>query len=147
MSSPPQTCGRVASSLSGLTLIELLIVVTVVGILFVFSYPAYQDYASRSKRSEAASALLKIATQQERYYLQHQTFTRDLSRLGFPVSDGFVTDSGAYGVSIRSASHDYFEAEARYLRGDSELKRCAVMRIDAAQVRTSAPSSRCWSGR
>ena len=64
----------------GITLIELMIVVIVLGILISVGYPQYQDYAARAKRNEARAALLMLATNQERFYIGNNTFSSDLTR-------------------------------------------------------------------
>ena len=48
----------------GVTMLELMIVITVLGILAAVAYPNYRNAAARAKRSEARAALLQIATQQ-----------------------------------------------------------------------------------
>jgi len=47
---------------SGFTLLELMIVVAIIGILTAVAVPAYQDYAVRTKMSEAILALAGCRT-------------------------------------------------------------------------------------
>jgi type IV pilus assembly protein PilE len=61
----------------GVTLIELMIVVVVVSILAAVAFPNYREYAARAKRNEARAALLQLATNQERFYLNNNTFSAE----------------------------------------------------------------------
>ena len=59
----------------GFTLVELLIVVTIVGILAAVAYPAYTSYVERGKRADARSALLEAAQFMERHYSAQNAYT------------------------------------------------------------------------
>lgn len=49
----------------GVTLIEVMIVVVIVGILAAVAIPAYDDYITRSRRSDAFTALETVRAAQE----------------------------------------------------------------------------------
>ena len=129
---------------SGVTLIELMIVIVVVAILATVAYPNYREYAARAKRSEAKAALLKIATNQERIYLQNNSYTSDLRQLGFNVASDYVTDSGSYRLNVTSADSNNFSATATYVLSDREVDKCASFTIDGRGKKTSLPRDDCW---
>ena len=131
-------------SMRGITLIELMIVVVIVSILAAIAYPNYQEFTARAKRSEARAALLRLATNQERFYLNNNTFTTDLTQIGFSNSP-FTTETGYYIVAVTSATSSNFSATATYQHGGSEANRCLTFSIDGRGQKTSAPDTNCWT--
>lgn len=130
----------------GITLIELMIVVVVIGVLAAIAYPSYTQYVDRAKRNEAKAALLQIATNQERIYLQNSAFTTNLLALGFSSSPTFTTDSGAYDITVASpVPASNFSATATYKLGGSEAGKCLTFTIDGRGARTSDPDTDCWT--
>lgn len=129
----------------GITLLELMIVVVIVGILAAIAYPSYRDMAARGKRNEAKACLLQIAAQQERFYLNNNTYTTDMTNLGFPVAGGFVTDSTTYTCNVGAADANNFTATATYNNADGEAGKCGTFQLDARGNRTSAPLTDCWT--
>lgn len=51
----------------GFTLIELMIVVAIIGIIASIASPAYQDYITRGKRTDAKSGLSSLQLAQEKF--------------------------------------------------------------------------------
>ncbi len=129
----------------GVTLMELMIVVVVIGILTAMAYPSYRQYVAKAKRNEAKAALLQISTMQERFYLQNSTYTADMTSLGFPVGSNFPTDSGSYVVNVTAASPAAFSATATYQKADAEAGKCATFSINGAGSKTSTPFNDCWT--
>jgi type IV pilus assembly protein PilE len=58
----------------GFTLIELMIVVTVIGILATLAYPSYQDYIRRNRRAGIQSFMVQLAAKQEQYVLDARQY-------------------------------------------------------------------------
>ena len=129
----------------GVTLIELLIVVVIVAILAAVAYPNYRAYVQKSKRNEAKAALLQIATNQERHYLNHNRYTLDMTLLGFAADGNVLTDSGTYEVDVTAADASSYSAQAVYQIADEEADKCQTFSINADGAKTSAPRTDCWT--
>lgn len=90
---------------SGFTLVELLIVVSIVAILVVIAYPSYQSHIEKTRYADAKVKLLEIMQQQRKYFTDNNTYTSDLiNDLGYSnAGDGKVsTDSDFYLIQAES---------------------------------------------
>ena len=127
----------------GVTLLELMIVVVILGIIVAFAYPNYKDFVDRAKRNEAKAILLEIAQNQERHYLQNNTYGT-LVQLGYAVP--LFTDSGAYQVTQPGAPDaNDFRARATYQLGGNEAGKCEWFEIDGRGTKQSFPLGDCWT--
>ena len=129
----------------GVTLLELMIVTVIIGIMASIAYPNYREFVARAKRNEAKAALLQIAQNQERFYLQNNTYTADMTQLGFPVGAAYITDTESYSVSVTAADANDFAAVATYQNADAEAGKCMTFNIDGRGGKTSAPDANCWT--
>lgn len=132
---------KIARKMQGITLMELMIVVVIVGILAAIAYPNYRDAAARAKRNEARSALLAIATNQERHYLQNNTYTAVLADVGATP----LTETETYAIAITNADASNFTATATYQNADAEAGKCLTFQIDGRGNKSSAPEPDCWT--
>ena len=74
----------------GFTLIELMVVVSIIGILVSIAYPNYQDSVTRSRRADAKGALLGFANAMERHF----TETNSYCNAAVTVSDTCLAATG-----------------------------------------------------
>ena len=140
---------------AGVTLVEIMVVVGIVALLTAVAVPSYRQYTTRAHRTEAMAALLRLATNQERFYLQSNQYSLDPDALGFPAG---LSEQGVYMLEIGTdagVTLDWF-ATARPTPGggrngidqtpDTE---CTSFTLTSAGVRTATPlpngaNDRCW---
>ena len=78
----------------GVTLLELMIVVTIVAIISAFAYPSYTQYVVNTKRTAATSTLMQIADRQQQFFMDNKSYTADLTALGYASNPLYVSDDG-----------------------------------------------------
>jgi len=74
------------SAQRGFTLIELMIVISVLSLLLALAYPAYQSRLLHAKRAEGHAALLQVMLQQERHFSlnnRYRLFAGNSNETGF----------------------------------------------------------------
>lgn len=75
----------------GFTLVELLVVVSIVGILVAIALPSFAGRQGKAFDARVQSDLRKAAAGQEAYFIDHATYSSDCETLpGFKKSDGIL---------------------------------------------------------
>ncbi|NQY62387.1 MAG: type IV pilin protein [Alteromonadaceae bacterium] len=126
----------------GMTLIELLIVVAIMGILAAVAYPSYTDHVVRSNRAEAQRELTRLANLQEQYFIDHRAYTTDMKKLGMPA-DPYITGSNNYSIDALVVGAKFsLVATAKNVQATKDSD-CATLTIDETGKKT-ATSATCW---
>jgi type IV pilus assembly protein PilE len=93
----------------GVTLLEVMIVVVIVGMLAAVAIPAYDNYVTRSRRSDAFTALETVRAAQEMYRAEQGFYAAALSSLA-GCGSGMAGDN--YTVSITRTDNTHYTSTA-----------------------------------
>jgi type IV pilus assembly protein PilE len=85
----------------GFTLIELVIAMVIAAILAAIAIPSYTAYIQKSRRTEAKSTLLNMASLEERFFSTNNTYSSTPSDLGYATTAAvpFPVGSGYYNIT------------------------------------------------
>ena len=102
-----------ARTLRGMTLIELLLVLALIGILLSMAVPKLMPLIGRTKSLEAQMQLKHILNLEKNYFYIHSKYSNSLEDLGFEQSK-LVTEDGKanYKIEIMEANNRSFTAKA-----------------------------------
>jgi type IV pilus assembly protein PilE len=67
----------------GVTLIELLTVICVIGILAAFSYPMFDEQAAKGRRAQARALMYEVLQHEEKFFTENNIYTVDVTALGY----------------------------------------------------------------
>jgi len=88
------------ASVSGFTLIELMIVVAIVSIIVAIAVPTYQTQIRHSRRTDAKTALLDLAVREEKYLTLANTYSATPANIGYSGTFPQNVGSGYYEVYV-----------------------------------------------
>ena len=129
----------------GVTLIELMVVLVVLGILASIALPSYNTYVQRGRRADAQMALLELAQSLERYFTLNNNYTSATldsgvtSRVSTYYTISFAASSPtATAYSLQAVPTSVQSADA-----------CGTLTLTSTGSRTATKSgasvSGCWN--
>ena len=131
----------------GMTLIEIMIVVAIVGILASIAYPSYQNYVLRSHRSAATSCLLELAQFMERNYTQNMRY--DSVGFALPNLQCMTESANRYDYTSVQAQRTY-TVTATAIGPQANDTACPTLGMDQAGTKlvsnaiVAATVAECW---
>ena len=95
----------------GLTLIELLIVIVIIGILAAVAIPSYTGYMQRARRADAKVALEQLRASQEMFRAERGSYSINLVEL--VNTWGVPNMSGDYAILLTNSTATTYVGEAQ----------------------------------
>jgi type IV pilus assembly protein PilE len=130
----------------GFTLLELMIVVSIIGVIAALVFPRYQDYILKSRRTDGKTLLSGVAAREEQYFMDNKTYTANPADLGYTANaNGNITsEQGFYEVQI-AATAVTFNLQAVPQSSQTRDTDCGTLTLDEQQVKgQSGTGTDCW---
>lgn len=131
----------------GFTLVELLIVVTIIGIVAMIAYPAYTQHILKTHRAEGKAIIAQAAVSQERFFADNNSYTADLTALGF-AADPANSENGYYSLDVDAPTANCpiatcYSLTATAIGTQAADAQCATM-TQTSTGRKTATDQECW---
>ncbi|MGA2842497.1 MAG: type IV pilin protein [Steroidobacteraceae bacterium] len=136
---------------AGFSLIELAVAMVIVAIIAAIAIPSYSNYALQSHRTDAKTALLDLASLEERYYSVNNTYTLTPANLGYTAFPQTV-GSGYYQVNVTNVNPPALNTPATYtltataIGTQTKDTLCTSFTLNQQGVQTSSDTvnNSCW---
>ena len=140
---------------NGFTIPELVVVVSVLGILSAIVMPNYTEYVQQSRRIDATQTLADFATKQEVFFSKAEEYTTDLTTSAGLNLGSDLSPSQYYSISADACDGGTIEtcykltATARVSEAQKYDTQCQVFTLDSRGVKTAIgdsvdTTSICW---
>jgi type IV pilus assembly protein PilE len=139
---------------AGFSLIELLIVITVVAIITSIAAPGWRAHVLASHRTEAVAMLMHIATRQEQFRIQQHRYAATKELTTAPPAGLGIFNTGKHYILTAAANDHEFTAlaivNAKSTQADDKI--CWLFGVDETGRRWSESSTgkisttQCWRG-
>jgi type IV pilus assembly protein PilE len=96
----------------GVTLIELMVVVVVIGILVAIAYPGYQSQVQKTRRADGKATLLDAAQRLERCFTRYNAYNNAACDIAVSVGAGLPSDQGWYLITNAAPAASTFSLVA-----------------------------------
>src|SRR5690242_1591664 len=83
----------------GVTLMELMTVMVIVGLLAAIAVPAYSSYTLKAKRADAKVELTSLAQKLEQCYTRYNVYTAATVSTQCNLTVSYNTQSGTYAIA------------------------------------------------
>lgn len=133
---------KAATRSGGFSLIEVLIALVILGIVAAIGYPSYQNYVRESRRAEGRNLLLEAANREERFFADNNTYTNDMTQLGYGA-DPAVSEHNYYSLDAVSTATSYtLTVTAQGVQAvDTD---CATLSLTSTGSKTATGGGSCW---
>jgi len=136
-----------ARLMRGITLIELMIVVVIVGILAAIAYPSYESQVQKTRRAEGRAALLQVAQQLERCFTRFNQYDHADCGVDEQLEDGGISSAdGWYLITNADRAASRFELEAAPQGAQADDTQCGTLTLDHRGTRGASGTNPdiCW---
>lgn len=134
----------------GVTLVELMIAVAIVGILAAIAYSSYQAQVRRGNRTDGKAELLEAAQELEKCYTRYGAYN-NAACASYNLTNGGnrLSERGKYRITFRAGSvaANTYVLQATLEPGRGPDPECGVLSIDQSGQRDrsgNGPLDRCW---
>jgi type IV pilus assembly protein PilE len=140
----------------GFTLIEMVIVVTLIAVLASIAIPSYRNYVVSAQRTIAKSALVELQARQEGYYVDRKRYATLLTRLAYPADPAWLNaqgepdsseqDDSIYQIVLEDVTVTGYTLSAIPVGAQADDSRCGTLTIVASGRKSASGSDGldCW---